>query len=1038
MNKAKLAASLATSVLGLFMTTGAYAHQGELAAREDLRKQLKNSLMTPERAAELGITSQCVEWQDIAIAVGLFEDEAAVDSFVDALVWEPTPRYQASNRWTTTATNGGGIQIRTPITLTYSFVPDGTEIPFASTVAGSTTGPSSLFADMNAAYASLGGEATWKANFAAAFNRVGDLTGINYVEVSDDGAAFASAAGSNVPGSTRGDIRISMRPFAGSGGVLAYNFFPNNSDMVIDKFDMSLWTSTSGSYRALRNMLIHEHGHGLGYSHVDPTVGTKLMEAFLNTGFDGPQQDDIRGFQFQYGDNYESNNSAGAATPIGPMTPTGIGGAVSFVTTEASLETGSSLDFYSFQIMDPNDSIRIRIEPVGTVYTQGPQGGATASLNAASILDLNIELIGSNQSTVLARAAVNAAGLTEQIDEFNFNDFGAGTYYVRVYSGNATTDIQRYRLTLTALAGPQDCNSNLIADNLDTADLKAALAQDVCGSAEHIGPGITYVGETTTATVAPIITICGSSNNSRDVWYRYVPATDGVLDASLCGSSYDTVLSVHSSCDEGVGTLLACNDDSASCGEATSSYIEALPVTAQTTYYIRVAGKSTFAGAYSLLIEGPESLAGASADLNSNGVPDECEPPIAIANYSPIDINFNYGELTPEFSPIPPNLGAPTIAGYNGSAPFGATDIGFISTPEATGTFATWRRNLGVALEEDTLYRVRATVTTNATAGASNWVRVRFGGDFQEANGQTDFSFVSNAYASPVSNTPRAINAYHWVKEDSQGVSAVGQADQPAINFDLIDESATVGGHYAQFGSISVDAVSRPSLGTPTVLRNRGIAGVSAFEGFTPPAASLQPFAAGDGYTGGTINDAGSNVSMTTSKTAPIAGALNFTFNTPGAGDQTGFSALFVDVASAPTEARVTIDPTKLYSFDVWVSSETTPNSATQRAPILRLRWIAEQVAQNHGQASMTSYNLNPDATFDGTNDNPAGLLAPGVARRYTTFWAPSLDTTAQPNTSSLFFMDFLFNRTGASAIRPSGTYSIERMLIMEYDQPSL
>lgn len=1037
MKRAHLANLIAASVLGLICTTGAFAQQEEQTAREDLRKQLKNSLMTPQQAEAMGVFSQCVIWQDVAINMAPFQSAEEVDSYVDSLVWEATPRYQAGNRWTTTATNGGGIAARTPITLTYSFVPDGTSIPASGSVAGSTTGPSTLFASMNAAYAGVGGEATWKANFANAFNRVGELTGINYVEVSDDGAAFASASGSNTPGFVRGDIRISMRPFAGSGGVLAYNFFPNNSDMVIDSFDMSLWTSTSGNYRALRNMLIHEHGHGLGYNHVDPAVGVKLMEPFLNTGFDGPQQDDIRGFQFQYGDDYESNNTPGAATGIGPMSPTGTGGVVSFATVEASLETGTSVDYYSFQILDSNDSIRLKLEPVGTVYTQGPQGGTTATVNAATILDLNIELIGSNQTTVLARAAANGVGLTEQIDEFNFGTFGAGTYYARVYSAGATNDIQRYRLTATALAGPDDCNANLSSDAIDTADISSAIGQDICGSAEYIGPGITYIGDTTTATVASIITICGSSNSSRDVWYRYVPATDGVLDASLCGSSYDTVLSVHNSCVEGVGTLLDCSDDSAVCG-STASYIDDLPVTAGTTYFIRVAGRSTLAGQYSLLLEGPESLAGTSADLNNNNIPDECEPPILVANYSPVDINFNYGETTPDFSPIPPNLGAPSIPGFSGSAPFGAPEIGFISTPENTNSFATWRRNLGVSLTEDTLYRVRTVLTTNATTGSSNWVRVRLGGDFQEANGQTEFAFVSNAYAAPVLNTPRSIDTYHWVKEDSQGASAPGGADQPAISFDMIDESPTVGGHYAQFGSISIDAVSRLSLGTPTVLRNRGIASVSATEGFTPPSASLAPFADGDGYTAGVINDAGSSVTFGASKTAPIPGALNFTFNTTDAGDQTGFAALFVDVASAPAEARVAVDPTKLYSFEVWVNAASTPDVSTQRPPVLRLRWIAEQVAQNHGQASMTSYNLNPDVTFDSVNDNPAGLLTGGAARRYSTFWAPSLDLGAQPNTNSLFFADFLFNRTGSSAVRPTGTYSIERLLVLEYDQPSL
>jgi hypothetical protein len=128
-------------------------------------------------------------------------------------------------------------------------------------------------------------------------------------------------------------------------------------------------------------MLMHEHGHGLGYSHVDPTVGVKLMEPFLNTGFDGPQQDDIRGFQLQYGDNYESNNTPGAATAIGPMSPTGtVAASCRSRRTEAALETGTSVDYYSFEVLDPNDSIRLKARARRHRLHSGPTGwSATAS-----------------------------------------------------------------------------------------------------------------------------------------------------------------------------------------------------------------------------------------------------------------------------------------------------------------------------------------------------------------------------------------------------------------------------------------------------------------------------------------------------------------------------------------------------------------------------------------------------------------------------------------------------------------------------------
>ena len=64
--------------------------------------------------------------------------------------------YHTLNRWP------GGVG--TPVTLTWSFVPDGLSIPSG---VGEPIAPSNLFATLDAAYASQGGRAAWVRAFLA-------------------------------------------------------------------------------------------------------------------------------------------------------------------------------------------------------------------------------------------------------------------------------------------------------------------------------------------------------------------------------------------------------------------------------------------------------------------------------------------------------------------------------------------------------------------------------------------------------------------------------------------------------------------------------------------------------------------------------------------------------------------------------------------------------------------------------------------------------------------------------------------------------
>ncbi len=114
-----------------------------------------------------------------------------------------------------------------------------------------------------------------------------------------------------------------------------------------------------------------------------------------------------------------------------------------------------------------------------------------------------------------------------------------------------------------------------------------------CASATAIGTG-TFGGDTSAATNDGSAS-CGESGTSPDVWFRYTPSQDCVLQIDTCGSAYDTVLSVHSGCPGTAGNELACNDDSCALGSAV-----VLPGQANATYLIRVAGWQGATGAFTL------------------------------------------------------------------------------------------------------------------------------------------------------------------------------------------------------------------------------------------------------------------------------------------------------------------------------------------------------------------------------------------------------------------------------------------------------
>lgn len=353
----------------------------------------------------------------------------AVAAAFNAAIQGP-PSFQPTTRWSSTATQPGGLGQGDPTVLRVSFVPDGTFIPSG---VGEGAANSNLFASFNAAFPS---QATWQNRILDALNSWAALSGTSYVlEPNDDGAALFLAPG--VIG-VRGDIRICGKFIDGGGNVLAYNLFPNGGDMVLDTGDTAYFSNPSNNYRRLYNTASHEHGHGLGIDHVCPVDGTKLMEPFLNTNFAGPQYDDMLSSQRLYGDDDENNDTLATATDLGIL-PGG-------TTTHGlvSLDGLSDLDYYQFTIAGAS-LVTITLHPTGTAYLEGPQVGACSGtlFNPAVLRNLAMILQNSTGTTTLAAASSQPPGSNEVISNLSL---GAGTYTVRV-SGDFVDQIQSYELT---------------------------------------------------------------------------------------------------------------------------------------------------------------------------------------------------------------------------------------------------------------------------------------------------------------------------------------------------------------------------------------------------------------------------------------------------------------------------------------------------------------------------------------------------------------------------------------------------------------
>ena len=341
-----------------------------------------------------------------------------------------------SNRWTTTATNGSGLVQGDATTLTFGIVPDGTPVPDLN----GALAPSNLIARLDAIYNETNTgpnvtNRTWFALVQSIFDRYSSFSGMTYVfEPNDDGAAvdepFMPIVSPGILG-VRPDVRIGGRTLDGNGGVLGFNGFPENGDMVLDTND-NTYLNLANNSRIFRNILAHEHGHGLGLRHVVPITQSIMMEPFPATNFDGPQEDDILATNRGYGDRLEKNggnDTTSAATALGTLAPSNGPAASQFQISQVSIDDDSDSDFYQFTLTE-FANVTVTVNPTGTKYLSGVQFPPIFSpFNARAQSDLAFDLIAADGTTVLNTMSGVGFGLTESQ---TLTSLAAGTYFIRV------------------------------------------------------------------------------------------------------------------------------------------------------------------------------------------------------------------------------------------------------------------------------------------------------------------------------------------------------------------------------------------------------------------------------------------------------------------------------------------------------------------------------------------------------------------------------------------------------------------------------
>ncbi|TWT31070.1 Matrixin [Posidoniimonas corsicana] len=425
------------------------------------------------------------------------------------LLCGPCHAYYSNGRWVSTATDGTTQGYGLPVTLTWSVVPDGTSLFNA---VGGQSRPSDLIADLDDMFGHTSGgadltERPWFEYVEQSFRRWGEVSGVTLVyEANDDGVTHGLNINRGQLG-VRGDIRLGGTTIDGPGGTYGQAGFLPNADVMLDTSDVNRFSDPTLDYFYLRNTLTHEIGHSLGLGHTESPNSHVLMTPYAteSPSYDGPQQDDIRGVHYLYGDAFErgatgGNGSFAAASPLGALSPGGqiaIGGdaptAYGVIAPDqddfVSIAAADDEDFFFFTVDAPL-TLDLTVQPRGWNYAERAFfNDPFVTVEANSQADLSVELYreGSPAPTLVASASAAALGEPESISGLSLVD--PGSYYVRVVGDREA--VQLYGLTLAAAAGlAGDYNADGAVDASDYTVWRDRLGSGEPLPNETASPGV--------------------------------------------------------------------------------------------------------------------------------------------------------------------------------------------------------------------------------------------------------------------------------------------------------------------------------------------------------------------------------------------------------------------------------------------------------------------------------------------------------------------------------------------------------------------
>jgi hypothetical protein len=263
-----------------------------------------------------------------------------------------------------------------------------------------------------------------------------------------------------------------------------------------------------------------------------------------------------------------------------------------------------------------NGDITVVSTPNGEIFAGRPVLAVSATINAPS---LNVTA-GTCYWVDIANATTSDSFFWEasnDADLFSYQVPVGGTYTV-----------------FDNLGGDQSLCTNLSRGDINpcTPPPPPGPDNDQCGPKNpEVFVDTPVGGNTLGAGTDTVLTdgLCGGfvgSGGGSDVFFRFTPPADGNYNVSLCGSGYDTVVSVHSACPADEANLISCNDDF--CGLQSQTTVA---LSAGTEYTIRVAGYAGATGDFTLLIGVPPVCADCPKGGASENEPD-CGIPVDTVN----------------------------------------------------------------------------------------------------------------------------------------------------------------------------------------------------------------------------------------------------------------------------------------------------------------------------------------------------------------------------------------------------------------------